>query len=79
MPRVKITIGDLKCVRQADNYGKDDVYWLSNLRRGTAVDQIHTDTQRDYFMTAEEARDYGLVDTVVSGMAGERVRRAGLG
>ena len=44
-----------------------------------SADQIHTDTQRDYFMTAEEARDYGLVDTVVSGMAGERVRRAGLG
>ena len=39
---------------------------------GQTVDQIHTDTQRDYFMTAEEARDYGLVDTVVSGMAGER-------
>jgi len=51
------------------------------MARDTAksVDQIHTDTQRDYFMTAEEARDYGLVDTVVSGMAGERIRRAGLG
>jgi hypothetical protein len=49
MPRVKITIGDLKCVRQADNYGKDDVYWLSNLRRGTAVDQIHTDLAKLIF------------------------------
>src|SRR6478752_1440579 len=44
-----------------------------------SVEQIHTDTQRDYFLTAEEAREYGLVDTVVSGMAGERIRRAGLG
>ena len=44
-----------------------------------SVEQIHTDTQRDYFLTAEEAREYGLVDTVVSGMAGERPRRAGLG
>jgi len=41
---------------------------------------IHQDTQRDYFMTAEEARDYGLVDTVVSGQAQETPRRrAGLG
>jgi ATP-dependent Clp protease protease subunit len=45
-----------------------------------SVDQIHQDTQRDYFMTAEEARDYGLVDTVVSGQAQETPRRrAGLG
>src|SRR5947199_341032 len=45
-----------------------------------SVEQIHNDTQRDYFMSAEEARDYGLVDTVVSGMAAERARRvAGLG
>ncbi len=33
---------------------------------GTTVDQIHADTQRDYFMTAEEAQDYGLVDAVFS-------------
>ena len=45
-----------------------------------SVEQIHSDTQRDYFMTAEEARDYGLVDTVVSGLAQESPRRrAGLG
>jgi ATP-dependent Clp protease protease subunit len=45
-----------------------------------SVEQIHSDTQRDYFMSAEEARDYGLIDTVVSGMAAERGRRvAGLG
>jgi ATP-dependent Clp protease protease subunit len=45
-----------------------------------SVEQIHSDTQRDYFMTADEARDYGLVDTVVSGLAQEAPRRrAGLG
>src|SRR5262245_58667704 len=43
MPRVRITVGDLTCIRQADQYGKDDVYWLANLRHGTAVDQSHTD------------------------------------
>src|SRR3954449_9018128 len=32
---------------------------------GKSVGQIHDDTQRDNFMTAEEARDYGLIDAVV--------------
>jgi ATP-dependent Clp protease protease subunit len=31
---------------------------------GKSIAQIHEDTQRDYFMTADEARDYGLVDAV---------------
>jgi ATP-dependent Clp protease protease subunit len=45
-----------------------------------SVEQIHSDTQRDYFLTADEAREYGLVDTVVSGLAQEAPRRrAGLG
>jgi ATP-dependent Clp protease protease subunit len=33
---------------------------------GRSVEQIHDDTLRDRFLTAEEARDYGLVDAVVS-------------
>lgn len=32
---------------------------------GKSVEQIEKDTDRDYFMSAEEARDYGLVDRVV--------------
>ncbi len=29
-------------------------------------EKVERDTQRDFFMTAEEARDYGLIDHVVS-------------
>ena len=32
---------------------------------GKTVDAISGDTDRDFFMSAEEARDYGLVDEVV--------------
>jgi len=32
---------------------------------GKDVEQIAKDTDRDYFMTAEEARDYGIVDQVI--------------
>ncbi|MBJ17819.1 MAG: ATP-dependent Clp endopeptidase proteolytic subunit ClpP [bacterium] len=31
---------------------------------GRALDQIATDTERDYYMGAEEAREYGIVDAV---------------
>ena len=29
-------------------------------------ERIAEDTERDYYMGADEARDYGIVDTVVS-------------
>src|SRR3954471_25047734 len=51
MPRVKISVGDVACLRQADNYGKDDVYWLANLRHGRAVDPAHTNLARLIFDT----------------------------
>jgi ATP-dependent Clp protease protease subunit len=33
---------------------------------GKAIELIARDTDRDFFMTAEEAREYGLVDAVVA-------------
>lgn len=32
---------------------------------GQAVDKIQKDTDRDYFMSAEEAKNYGLIDRVI--------------
>jgi ATP-dependent Clp protease protease subunit len=32
---------------------------------GKPVDQVHKDADRDYYMTAAEAKEYGLVDEVV--------------
>ena len=46
MARVKVSIGDLKCVRQADSIATDDVYWMANLRCAAAVDQTHTNMAR---------------------------------
>jgi ATP-dependent Clp protease, protease subunit len=34
-------------------------------RTGKPVEQIRQDTDRDYWMTAEEAREYGLIDEVL--------------
>lgn len=34
-------------------------------RTGQPYEKVVHDTERDYFMTADEAKDYGLVDEVV--------------
>jgi ATP-dependent Clp protease, protease subunit len=46
---------------------------------GHPVERIHKDTQRDNFMTAEEAVAYGLIDRVVDVRTPAAARRAGLG
>jgi ATP-dependent Clp protease protease subunit len=35
-------------------------------RTGQTFEKIARDTERDYFLTADEAKDYGLVDQVIS-------------
>jgi ATP-dependent Clp protease protease subunit len=32
---------------------------------GKSIEQIHKDTDRDNFMSAEEAKEYGLIDLIV--------------
>lgn len=34
-------------------------------RTGQPLERIERDTDRDYFMTAEEAREYGIIDQVI--------------
>ncbi len=35
-------------------------------RSGQPLEKIRADSERDYFMSADEARDYGLIDQVIS-------------
>jgi len=42
---------------------------------GQTVEKIHRDTERDFVMTAEQAKDYGIIDEVIT--AREAVDRAG--
>jgi ATP-dependent Clp protease, protease subunit len=34
-------------------------------RTGQSLDKIKADSERDYFMSAPEAKDYGLIDQVI--------------
>ena len=33
---------------------------------GQDFDKVEKDTDRDYFLSAEEAKDYGLIDRVIT-------------
>lgn len=44
---------------------KERIEKLLSQHTGQPLEKIKKDTDRDYFMSAEEAKDYGLVDTVV--------------
>jgi len=35
-------------------------------RTGQPLEKVEKDTERDYFMSADEAKTYGIVDQVVS-------------
>jgi len=35
-------------------------------RTGQPLEKIRADTERDYFLTADEAKDYGLIDQVIA-------------
>jgi len=36
-------------------------------RTGQPLDRIQKDTERDYFMSASEAKEYGIIDDILSG------------
>ncbi len=38
---------------------------------GKSIEQIRQDTERDHYMTAEEAKEYGLVDKIIVSAKGE--------
>jgi ATP-dependent Clp protease, protease subunit len=35
-------------------------------RTGKPVEEVHKDTDRDYWMSSQEAKDYGLIDDVIT-------------
>ncbi|MCD8186348.1 MAG: ATP-dependent Clp endopeptidase proteolytic subunit ClpP [Rikenellaceae bacterium] len=45
---------------------KKELYEILSLHTGQTVKKIEKDADRDYWMTSPEARDYGLIDEVLS-------------
>jgi ATP-dependent Clp protease protease subunit len=56
---------------------RDEINRILVHHTGQAVDRIQRDTDRDFFMTAEQAKEYGLVDEVIAAH-GPLLRAAGV-
>ena len=55
---IEITVNEIRKL-------KSELYQVVNYHTGKAVEQIEKDFDRDKWMTAAEAKDYGLVDEVL--------------
>src|SRR5579883_1766162 len=44
---------------------------------GQTLDRIHKDTERDFIMGATEAKEYGIIDEIISGATVPGLSRAG--
>jgi ATP-dependent Clp protease protease subunit len=60
------TASDIKIQAEQMLYTKQKMAELIALHTGQPVEQIERDSDRDRWFTAEEARDYGMVDQVVA-------------
>jgi len=55
---IEITVKEIRQI-------KNDLYNVVNAHTGKPIDQIEKDFERDKWMTAAEAKDYGFVDEVL--------------
>jgi len=46
---------------------KDRLNQILSKNTGQPISKIEKDTDRDYYLTAQEAKDYGLIDEVIKG------------
>ncbi|MDX1653330.1 MAG: ATP-dependent Clp endopeptidase proteolytic subunit ClpP [Brumimicrobium sp.] len=51
---------------------KKELYDIIALHSKKSYDQVEHDSDRDYWMTAEEAKEYGMVDEVLSGKSARK-------
>ncbi len=53
---------------------RDEINKILSARTGQPLEKIAKDTDRDFFMSAEEAKEYGLVDRVLAHRREEKQR-----
>jgi len=63
---IKGPASDIKIMSDLMQKNKQRVNQLLAKNTGKSIEEIERDTDRDNFMTAEEAKAYGLIDSVIS-------------
>ena len=60
------TAADINIQVKETNKLYDQLLEILSLKSGQTVKKLRNDCDRDYYMSAEEAKAYGLIDTVIS-------------
>ncbi len=58
-------ISDIEIVTKQGQKARQTLYKMLSEATGKSLDQITKDADRDYYMSAEEAKKYGIVDDVL--------------
>ena len=45
---------------------KDELYQIISKHSGQPFDKVHSDSDRDYWMKADKALEYGMIDEILS-------------
>ena len=45
---------------------KDELYTIISHHSGQTLDKVYQDSDRDYWMKAEQAKSYGMIDEILS-------------
>ena len=56
---------DMEIEAREINSLKKELYELISERTGQPYEKVHKDGDRDYWMSADEARKYGMIDEIV--------------
>jgi ATP-dependent Clp protease protease subunit len=59
-------VSDIEIMAKHLKRNKERLNWILCQNTGQSLENIQKDTERDHFMTAEEAFQYGLIDKVIS-------------
>lgn len=69
------TSAEIRLQAKEINYLKDSLAQIMSDATGKKKDQIVADSDRDFFMSAEQAKNYGIVDEVISATVQESKKK----
>jgi len=56
----------LKLLQKKSKKLKDELYQIISLHTGQPFDKVERDGDRDFWMRSDEAKEYGMIDEVLS-------------
>lgn len=56
---------DLEIEAKEINSLKKELYEIVSERTGQTYDKVYKDSDRDYWMTAQDAKKYGMIDEII--------------